>query len=801
MNANNYKVTDYNIPMIENRADPYVYKHVDNQYYFTGSVPEYDRIVLRQGKTLMELAYAPEKTLWNCHETGIMSKHIWAPEIHYVEGIWYIYFAAGEKEDIWKIRPYVLKCTGQNPMEDEWIEIGQMKAADGDLFSFQDFSLDMTVFQSEGDWYCVWAEKVNVGKKISNLYIAKMKSPVELETAQVLLTAPDYDWERVDFWVNEGPAVIEHGDKLFLTFSASATGACYCMGLLWIEKGKDLLDPGNWTKSKVPVMTTDEEKGIYGPGHNCFVKSEDGTEDIMVYHARPYDEIVGDPLYDINRHGYRLTVRWDEEGMPVFEPEIHKRPNILMIVEDHVAYHGHSQVKTPNLDALKKKGVSFEHAYCSAPLCCPSRKSIVTGLYPHNHGQTDNSFETPVDSHETYMEVLKKQGYDNYYFGKWHASAGKPSDLGCKGVSYADYGNPYQQPEYQEYIKEKGIPGASMLVEKNMGEEGWIDDIREGEIYNFSRPMVNEALSGILQGPKESHEAYYVADLANKELEKIRKEGSRQPFMMRVDFWGPHQPYYPAQKFADLYPPENIEEYPNFLDDLQDKPASYQFDTGRGNQESRKLILPSAMKWEEWQKILSRCYGQITMVDEAAGQILKKLEETGLDRDTLVIWTADHGDALACHGGHFDKAFYLPEEVIRVPLVMSMPTDIPEGAIVAEPVSNVDLPATIVDVAGGHFTNPVDGKSLMPNLMGIQETGRAVMVETFGHLAPWNARAVLQGQWKYVWNKGDLDELYNLEEDPYELHNLGVMKEYGEKIKEMQEVLKRIREESGDKMD
>ena len=105
------------------------------------------------------------------------------------------------------------------------MELGQMQAADD--FSFKDFSLDMTVFQNRGIWYCVWAEKVSEGKKISNLYIAEMESPSKLSTPHVLLTSPDYDWERVDFWVNEGPALLRHDDMLYLTYSASATGECY----------------------------------------------------------------------------------------------------------------------------------------------------------------------------------------------------------------------------------------------------------------------------------------------------------------------------------------------------------------------------------------------------------------------------------------------------------------------------------------------------------------------------------------------------------------------------------------------
>lgn len=317
MNAENYRKTKYNEPFICQRADPYVYRHKDGTYWFTASVPAYDRIVLRKSDTLDALADAGEVTIWERHAQGIMSIHIWAPEIHYIDGKWFVYFAAGDQADIWAIRPYVLECTGQNPMEDQWVERGQMQAADP--FSFRDFSLDMTVFENLGKWYCVWAEKVNVGKKISNLYIAKMESPTKLSTAQVLLTAPDYDWERVDFWVNEGPALLRHEGMLYLTYSASATGAYYCMGMLSIPEEGELLDPRAWKKERFPVVKTDWEKGILGPGHNSFTVSEDGTEDIMIYHARQYDEIKGDPLYDPNRHTYRMKVRWDENKRPVFD--------------------------------------------------------------------------------------------------------------------------------------------------------------------------------------------------------------------------------------------------------------------------------------------------------------------------------------------------------------------------------------------------------------------------------------------------------------------------------------------------
>ncbi len=313
----NGKLNEYNTPWIIQRADPFVCRHTDGSYYFTATAPDYDKIILRHADSLLGLADAEEKVIWNRHTAGNMGAHIWAPELHYLNGAWYIYFAAGDAEEVWRIRPYVLRCEGQNPLEDAFVELGQMQCADADEFSFKSFSLDATIFENMGKYYFVWAEKVGVGKGISNLYIAEMESPVKLKTVQVLLTTPDYDWERIGFWVNEGPAVLKHDGKIFLTYSASATGACYAVGMLSTEEGKDLLDPASWKKERKPVLATDREKGIFGPGHNSFVKTGDGR-DVCVYHARTYEEITGDPLHDPNRHAMLLEVAW-KDGKPCFD--------------------------------------------------------------------------------------------------------------------------------------------------------------------------------------------------------------------------------------------------------------------------------------------------------------------------------------------------------------------------------------------------------------------------------------------------------------------------------------------------
>lgn len=303
--------TNYPNPLIEQRADPYIYIHTDGYYYFTGSYPEYDRIILRRAKTIESLSDAPETVIWEKHTSGIMSEHIWAPELHYIDGKWYIYFAAGDKDNVWAIRPYVIEADAENPLKGEWVEKGQINT------DFQSFSLDATTFECSGKRYLVWAQKVQ-NDTISNLYIAEMSNPWTIKGGQVLLATPEYDWEQQGFYVNEGPAVIRRNGKVFMAYSASATDDRYAMGLLTASEESDLLNPDSWTKTPEPVFVSSEETSEYGPGHNSFTVAEDGTTDLLVYHARPYKKIEGNPLYDHNRHARVQRLFWKSDGTPYF---------------------------------------------------------------------------------------------------------------------------------------------------------------------------------------------------------------------------------------------------------------------------------------------------------------------------------------------------------------------------------------------------------------------------------------------------------------------------------------------------
>ena len=317
----------YANPFINERADPYIVDGEDGYYYFTASYPAYgsvdkgyDRIILRRSNTVGGLASAEEKTIWKAHSSGILSKHIWAPEMHKIGGAWYMFFAAGASDNIWAIRPYVLKCDG-DPYNGNWTECGQMQASSGDTESFRSFSLDMTYFENNGRHYVIWAEI----KGDSSLFMAEIdpSEPWKLISKPIMLTKPEYSWELVNNRVNEGAAVLKTDKKVYVFFSASGTGSEYCVGRMEADINSDLMNINSWKKLSSPVLQTADLSGQSGPGHNCFVRDEKGNL-LIVYHARPSshsDQKCGtynkDPLYDPCRHTRIKRVAFDGNGDPV----------------------------------------------------------------------------------------------------------------------------------------------------------------------------------------------------------------------------------------------------------------------------------------------------------------------------------------------------------------------------------------------------------------------------------------------------------------------------------------------------
>ncbi len=304
-------------PFIEQRADPHILRK-DGFYYFTASVPAFDRVILRKADSLQGLAQAEEKTVWTRHESGEMSCNIWAPEIHNVDGAWVIYFAAArggaDSAGCYDHRTYALINRNDDPMEGGFEEAGRIDTG------WESFTIDSTTVLFGGRRYFIWAQRDFDIPGNSNLYIAEMKNALELKLPAVRLSVPEYDWECQGFLVNEGPGCLQHNGNLYVTYSGSATDERYAMGLLTLKAGSDPLDAAAWEKSRVPVMVTEEKNGLYGPGHNSFTTDEEG-KDILVFHARPYPVFRGSALSDPNRHCFLREVRYTPDGTPVFREE------------------------------------------------------------------------------------------------------------------------------------------------------------------------------------------------------------------------------------------------------------------------------------------------------------------------------------------------------------------------------------------------------------------------------------------------------------------------------------------------
>ena len=311
---------EFRNPLLAQRADPHAMLHSDGQYYFTATVPEYDRIEIRRTRDLNLLSSAETKVIWRKHASGEMSHHIWAPEIHHIDGKWYIYFTASRADAIWEIRPYVLMNEAKDPFQGEWRELGRIKTG------WESFSLDGTTFVHQGKRYFAWTQRgrtpeqggENEGKG-TNIYLAQMDSPTSITGRVALLSKPEFEWETRKYEVNEGPAVLIRNGRVFMTYSASATNHNYCVGLLTAAADSDLLDPKSWSKSPQPVFKTSEANRIYGPGHNSYTTTPDGKTDVFVYHARDYKEIQGNELADPNRATRAQVLKWKQDGTPDFE--------------------------------------------------------------------------------------------------------------------------------------------------------------------------------------------------------------------------------------------------------------------------------------------------------------------------------------------------------------------------------------------------------------------------------------------------------------------------------------------------
>ncbi len=308
-------------PVVKQRADAQVFRHTDGWYYMTASVPEYDRLVLRRSRTLGGLGVGEEIVIWRRPSSGKMAGYIWAPELHWIDGAWAFYFAAGDGDDKFRIRTYVLRGQGADPFHAQWSLAGQLQTP------WDSFTLDSTSFVHQGRHWLAWAQKEPGIETNSNLYLAPLATPTTLAQPPVRLSVPELPWEIRGFKVNEAPAVLIRHGRIFMTYSASATDARYCMGMLTAPVDADWMDAKVWHKSPEPVFASSPTHHVYGPGHNSFTVDEAGR-DMLVYHARDYAAITGDPLFDPNRHTRIQPIHYRADGTPDFGVPVANGPLI-----------------------------------------------------------------------------------------------------------------------------------------------------------------------------------------------------------------------------------------------------------------------------------------------------------------------------------------------------------------------------------------------------------------------------------------------------------------------------------------
>lgn len=305
-------------PLLPSGPDPWsTYK--DGYYYYMHTMGK--RLELWKTKSLANLRDAPHKTIWTPPATGPYAKDIWAPEIHFLQGKWYVYFAADDGDNKTH-RMYALENASSDPMEGEWVFKGKVTDPT------DKWAIDASVFTSRGQLYMVWSGWEGDVNGQQDIYIAKMKDPLTISGQRVKISSPQYDWEKHGdlpkepvrhLNVNEGPQYLAHKDKVFIVYSASACWTdFYALGILTAAEGSDLLNPASWKKSPQPVFKQAPENQVYAPGHNSFFTSPDGKEDWILYHAnsRPGDGCG-------NKRAPRAQrFTWDSEGMPVFgKPE------------------------------------------------------------------------------------------------------------------------------------------------------------------------------------------------------------------------------------------------------------------------------------------------------------------------------------------------------------------------------------------------------------------------------------------------------------------------------------------------
>lgn len=485
-----------------------------------------------------------------------------------------------------------------------------------------------------------------------------------------------------------------------------------------------------------------------------------------------------------------------------------KSPNLLFLFTDEqradtMAAYGNTRIQTPNLNQLASQSIVFERAYVTQPVCTPSRASILTGLYPHTAGCTENNVPLPADV-PCFPEMLSgghsTHEYVTAYHGKWHLGDEIFWQHGFdewRSIedNYGRYYSPGRDPDarstYHAFLIENGFTPANG---KRFGR---------GETTRL---------------PEEFGKPAYLA----REASRFIRENRDRPFVLFVNFLEPHMPFFGPrddQHDADKVTlPANIDALPTADQPL--KTRLFQ----RGYYERGHSGLPLRTE-ADWRRMIANYWGLCSLVDTHVGTILDTLAECGLDESTIVVYTSDHGDMMGSH--RLLAKCVMFEEAARVPLLVRLPGQMACSRI-RVPVSQIDLVPTLLDWMGQPIPEHVEGQSLRPLVEGQKDVPpRDVFVEWSGHNNGFGdmigsvsvPEAMLQlatreeiiaaitdpvrtvitpDGWKFNCSPLGEHELYNLDEDPLETHNLATQEELRPLVEELAGRIRRWQERTAD---
>jgi choline-sulfatase len=414
-------------------------------------------------------------------------------------------------------------------------------------------------------------------------------------------------------------------------------------------------------------------------------------------------------------------------------------PNILLIVSDQhradaMGCAGHPIVRTPHLDRLAAEGARFETTYSQSPLCLPSRASFMTGRFPHTcRAFTHRHYDLPEIP--TIASHLRAAGYRTGGFGKMHIHGEtRERDLGFDERGMRLY--TYNFADYREVVGQEGVLKYARYMDPKLA--------RFQETYNPTNAPVDL--------PDELLFDHLVVD---KSLEFLSRQSAEQPFFLYAGIEKPHSDWFAPQRFHDLYDPAKMPLPPTLNESREDMPSEWWSSTRQSH----------CFYGDEIAHCIAAYYANVTYADEQIGRLLDALDRSGQADNTLVIYTSDHGEMLFEHGMVQKHNFF--EGSVRVPMIVRQPGTILAGSVRHDTASLLDLFPTICDAT--ELTPPagLEGRSLLSPPPDAD-------IPAFSEFYTWGfpERMIRLGRWKYIHSEGRICQLYDLETDPQESHNL-----------------------------